>query len=97
MLKFATFLGALAMAMLALTTDVFSDEMATDETATASTQPQQSAEAAQRPAFDQLDQNHDGKISAAEAKGSWLSQSFAKADSDQDGFVSRDEYEHAVS
>ena len=50
-----------------------------------------------RPSFDQvangLDTNKDGKISKAEAKGR-LSNHFAKVDADNDGFISKAEFEN---
>lgn len=44
--------------------------------------------------FDALDKNADQKLSAAEVAGdAKLAQSFAKADQNQDGYLSRAEYD----
>jgi hypothetical protein len=50
------------------------------------------------PAFDQIDQNHDGSITPAEAKSGYemLYIDFEFADHNRNGRVSRAEYEHWI-
>jgi len=50
---------------------------------------------AEKPSFEELDQNKDGSLSQAEASKSGLD--FAKADTNRDGRLDRKEYEAALS
>jgi len=47
------------------------------------------------PSFDELDKNHDGKLSKAECAGV-KGLDFAKADTNKDGYLDRAEYEAAM-
>jgi len=48
------------------------------------------------PKFEELDKDANGGISAVEATNTWLAESFSKADANQDGNVTKDEYEDAT-
>ena len=50
---------------------------------------------AKKPAFEEIDKNADGAITAKEAEASWLAESFLQVDVDKDGSVSKEEYEKA--
>lgn len=49
------------------------------------------------PKFEELDSNADGMITPTEARGTWLATNFTKADSNQDGNVTRAEYDKVAS
>ena len=55
------------------------------------------SQAMQKPAFEELDANVDGAITAAEAKESWLATAFQSVDVNKDGVVDRKEYDKAKS
>lgn len=50
-------------------------------------------------AFEEIDVNADGVITATEAqqKDTWVASNFATIDSDQDGYISKQEFEEALS
>lgn len=62
-------------------------------------QAQDSAETlhADAPAFEELDTNEDGVIAPDEAKGTWLEGSFTQVDVNRDGYVTKTEYQEAIS
>lgn len=49
------------------------------------------------PAFEELDKDENGGITAEEAQGTWLESSFAQVDVNSDGYVTKTEYEEAIS
>jgi hypothetical protein len=51
----------------------------------------------EKPAFNQLDADGDNYISQSEANNSWLAGYFTEVDSDNDGRISKIEYEKVVS
>jgi hypothetical protein len=54
-------------------------------------------ESAQAPMFEELDANTDGAITEDEAANSWLAGTFSDVDTDQNGYVTKAEYEEAKS
>ncbi|MCH9695224.1 MAG: EF-hand domain-containing protein [Gammaproteobacteria bacterium] len=59
---------------------------------------QQSAQTgyADGPAFAELDQNEDGVITEAEARGTSLEAAFSAVDANGDGYITKTEYEEAT-
>ena len=49
------------------------------------------------PTFEELDKNEDGVILPEEARGTWLEKAFNEVDTNQDGYVTRAEYQEASS
>lgn len=48
------------------------------------------------PKFEEVDQNADGNITADEAQDTWLASVFVQVDANQDGVISKSEYEMAI-
>jgi hypothetical protein len=55
------------------------------------------SEAMDKPAFEELDANIDGVITADEAQETWLAAVFQDVDQDKDGVINRSEYDTAAS
>jgi Ca2+-binding EF-hand superfamily protein len=53
------------------------------------------SEAMEKPAFEELDANVDGAITAAEAEETWLASAFQTVDLNKDGVVDRTEYDNS--
>jgi hypothetical protein len=47
--------------------------------------------------FEELDANTDGAITEDEAANSWLAGTFSDVDTDQNGYVTKAEYDEAKS